>query len=128
MEILAKENCEIAVCTAPSVKGEYNSRVINHANMSQEVRGEGSNKRFICNILPENKDAESLLVVEITPSGNWSSYPPHKHIKIIYLLSLLENLLSQVNPSQGYVIQRVYNESKTLDENISYRQISCISA
>ena len=26
-EILAKENCEIAVCTAPSVKGKYNSRV-----------------------------------------------------------------------------------------------------
>ena len=51
-EILAKENCEIAVCTAPSVKGNYISRMITHENMSQEVRGEGSNKRFICNILP----------------------------------------------------------------------------
>ena len=121
-EILAKENCEIAVCTAPSVKGKYNSRVINHANMSQEVRGEGSNKRFICNILPENKDAESLLVVEvITPSGNWSSYPPHKHDKdnLPFESQLEETYYHRINPSQGYVMQRVYNESKTLDENIS---------
>ena len=121
-EILAKENCEIAVCTAPSVKGKYNSRMINHANMSQEVRGEGSNKRFICNILPENKDAESLLVVEvITPSGNWSSYPPHKHDKdnLPFESQLEETYYHRINPSQGYVMQRVYNESKTLDENIS---------
>ena len=48
--------------------------------MSREVRGQGTNQRFVRNILPDTEPAESLLVVEvITPSGNWSSYPPHKH-------------------------------------------------
>ena len=96
--------------------------MITHENMSQEVRGEGSNKRFICNILPENKDAESLLVVEvITPSGNWSSYPPHKHDKdnLPFESKLEETYYHRINPAQGYVMQRVYNDSKSLDENIS---------
>ena len=44
------------------------------------TRGAGTNARFIRNVLPETAEAESLLVVEvITPGGNWSSYPPHKH-------------------------------------------------
>src|SRR3546814_11741228 len=48
--------------------------------MSREVRGSGTNQRFVRNILPESEPADSLLVVEvITPGGNWSSYPPHKH-------------------------------------------------
>ena len=28
-----EENCEIAVCTAPSVKGNYSSRMITHENI-----------------------------------------------------------------------------------------------
>ena len=48
--------------------------------LHQETRGKGSNIRHVTNILPEWEPAESLLVVEvITPGGNTSSYPPHKH-------------------------------------------------
>src|SRR3989475_9156862 len=37
-------------------------------------------RSHVCDILPETEAAESLLVVEvITPAGNSSSYPPHKH-------------------------------------------------
>ncbi|KGN31011.1 5-deoxyglucuronate isomerase [Knoellia sinensis KCTC 19936] len=40
-------------------------------NASREVRGFG---------LPPVLDADSILVCEvITPAGNWSSWPPHKH-------------------------------------------------
>src|SRR3546814_3349531 len=70
---------ELAVCTAPG--GEtLPPRLIDPATMSREVRGSGTNQRFVRNILPESEPADSLLVVEvITPGGNWSSYPPHKH-------------------------------------------------
>ena len=48
--------------------------------ITREVRGQGTNTRYVRNILPETEAAESLLVVEvITPGGHWSSYPPHKH-------------------------------------------------
>ncbi|GAA3333675.1 hypothetical protein GCM10020331_098650 [Ectobacillus funiculus] len=46
-----------------------------------EQRGILNNKRLVHNILPDSDPtANSLLVVEVfTESGNWSSYPPHKH-------------------------------------------------
>ena len=45
-----------------------------------EVRGAGNATRQINHIVKPEFPAERLLVVEVfTPSGNWSSYPPHKH-------------------------------------------------
>ena len=45
-----------------------------------ETRGYGSQERTIQPILMADQEADSLLVVEVlTPGGNWSSYPPHKH-------------------------------------------------
>ena len=75
----AETDCEIAVCTAPA-EGKLPARVIAPDQVGQETRGKGTNTRHVRNILPETEPAESLLVVEvITPSGHWSSYPPHKH-------------------------------------------------
>ena len=76
----ASGDCELAVCSAPGKRGSHPVRVIGPADISQEVRGKGSNTRHVTNILPETEPADSLLVVEvITPAGNTSSYPPHKH-------------------------------------------------
>lgn len=46
-----------------------------------EVRGAGRSTRQVNNFLaPDAFPAEKLMAVEVlTPSGNWSSYPPHKH-------------------------------------------------
>lgn len=46
-----------------------------------ELRGGGTSSRQVHNFgTPEALDAARLIVCEvITPSGNWSSYPPHKH-------------------------------------------------
>lgn len=46
-----------------------------------EVRGAGRATRQITNFLePTAFPAEKLMAVEVlTPGGNWSSYPPHKH-------------------------------------------------
>ncbi len=77
--IEAVEDCELAICSAPAV-GRFSARVIAPSDVGTLTRGKGANARHIRNILPEDAQAESLLVVEvITPSGHWSSYPPHKH-------------------------------------------------
>ena len=62
---------------------------------------------------------ESLLVVEvITPNGNTSSYPPHKHDKLnLPKESLLEETYyHRLNPPQGFAFQRVYTDDRKLDE------------
>ena len=51
-------------------------------NVAVELRGAGPATRQVNNFLsPEVwPDAERLMCVElITPDGNWSSYPPHRH-------------------------------------------------
>jgi len=46
-----------------------------------EVRGAGVSSRQINNFCSADSfDADRLIAVEVlTPGGNWSSYPPHKH-------------------------------------------------
>lgn len=46
-----------------------------------EVRGAGQFTRQITNFMePDAFPADRLIAVEVlTPEGNWSSYPPHKH-------------------------------------------------
>lgn len=45
-----------------------------------ETRGAGSMSRQVSHILDPESAADRLIVVEVlTPAGNWSSWPPHKH-------------------------------------------------
>jgi 5-deoxy-glucuronate isomerase len=51
------------------------------SDVAVELRGQGRNSRQVHNMgTPEALAASRFMVVEvITPSANWSSYPPHKH-------------------------------------------------
>lgn len=120
--VTAETACEVAVCRAPGLDGTHPVRLITPDDMSLEVRGRGSNTRHICNILPETEPADSLLVVEvITESGNWSSYPPHKHDTddLPHESYLEETYYHRVDPPQGYVTHRVYNDDRSLDESMA---------
>jgi 5-deoxy-glucuronate isomerase len=50
-------------------------------DVAVELRGAGQASRQVNNYCtPEAFEADRLIVVEVlTPGGNWSSYPPHKH-------------------------------------------------
>lgn len=79
ISIRAHDDVELALASAPAT-GKYPARLIPAAGMKRMVRGQGSNTRYVCDVLPETEAAESLLVVEVvTPAANSSSYPPHKH-------------------------------------------------
>ena len=119
--VTAISDAEVAVCTAPGA-GVGAPRLIGADHMSREVRGAGTNQRFIRNILPETEAAERLLVVEaITPGGHWSSYPPHKHDTDTPLVEtqLEETYYHRLKPAQGFAFQRVYTDDRSLDETIS---------
>jgi 5-deoxy-glucuronate isomerase len=57
------------------------SRYIARQDVPVELRGAGRDSRQVHNFgTPEGLDAAALLVCEvITPAGNWSSHPAHKH-------------------------------------------------
>jgi 5-deoxy-glucuronate isomerase len=110
---------ELGVCSAPGASG-HPAKLIPPGTHPQIVRGKGSNTRYVTNIMPEGDGAaNALLVVEvITPGGNTSSYPPHKHDQdnLPHESYLEETYYHRLNPPQGYAFQRVYTDDRSLDE------------
>ncbi|HEX2528854.1 MAG TPA: 5-deoxy-glucuronate isomerase [Geminicoccus sp.] len=116
-KVTATSSLELAVCTAPG-GGDHGARLITPSDVAFSSRGTGSNVRHVRDILPEGKPAHSLLVVEVvTPGGNWSSYPPHKHdVDDPPGETLLEETYyHRLNPSHGFALQRVYTDDRSLD-------------
>ncbi|WP_145411160.1 5-deoxy-glucuronate isomerase [Paenibacillus xylanexedens] len=121
VQITALTKLEIAICAAPG-EGSYPARLIAPEDVGVETRGYGNLERQIHNILPEQKEADSLLVVEVfTPDGHWSSYPPHKHDRdALPDESLLEETYYfRVEPQQGFAIQRIYTDDRSVDETLA---------
>jgi 5-deoxy-glucuronate isomerase len=119
--VTARTDTELALGGAPA-KGELPVRLIEPADMHRLSRGKGTNVRHVCEILPESHPAESLLIFEVkTPSSHSSSYPPHKHdVDNLPTESLLEETYyHRINPSQGFIFQRVYTDSRDIDESMA---------
>ncbi|MCR9135353.1 MAG: 5-deoxy-glucuronate isomerase [Alphaproteobacteria bacterium] len=117
--VTAETELELAVCSAPDESGSLAPRLIAPADLSRETRGQGTNTRYVTNILSEDQPAQSLLVVEvITPGGHTSSYPPHKHDQdnLPHESRLEETYYHRLNPAQGFAFQRVYTDDRSLDE------------
>jgi 5-deoxy-glucuronate isomerase len=118
----ATTDCVLAVCTAPAMPGRE-AQQIGPEGISFVERGKGANTRHIYPIAMEDRDvADSLLVTEVfTPSGNWSSYPPHRHDEDNYpeMTYLEETYYHRLNPAQGFGFQRVFTEDGSLDETMA---------
>ncbi|GAA1873305.1 5-deoxy-glucuronate isomerase [Paeniglutamicibacter psychrophenolicus] len=69
-----------AVALAPA-RAAYPTRLVTAAQTPVELRGAGNCSRQVHNFgTPAALEADRFIVCEvITPAGNWSSYPPHKH-------------------------------------------------
>ena len=113
-------HCELAVGSAPAA-GRYAARVIRPEDVHEEVRGTGTNTRYVYDVLPESIEAESLLVVEVrTPGGHWSSYPPHKHDAAVGGESQLEEIYyHRLSRPGGFAFQRVFTDDRSLDETMA---------
>ena len=97
-----------------------------------ELRGAGQSTRQVTNFMsPESwDDAEALMCVEVlTPDGNWSSYPPHKHdaspecpvqneeIYYFRIGRVGEEACSQ----EGIGLHRLYTGDGAIDETVEVR-------
>ena len=79
--VSAGDGGEVAIATARCDR-RLDARYGSADNVAVELRGAGPATRQVNNFLsPEAwPHADTLMCVElITPDGNWSSYPPHRH-------------------------------------------------
>lgn len=90
-----------------------------------EFRGGDNASRQINSILPPGSACQHLVCVEVyTPSGNWSSFPAHKHDErrvdpetgMLLEAELEEVYFYKTNQPQGFAMQRVYTSDGSLDE------------
>jgi 5-deoxy-glucuronate isomerase len=120
VQMCAERDAEVALCSAPGGTEARPVRVIDPATLRRSVRGQGTNTRYICDILPhDDPTAAHLLVVEVvTPASHSSSYPPHKHdVEQPPLETQLEETYyHRLHPPQGFAFQRVYTDDRSLDE------------
>ncbi len=76
-----------------------------------ELRGAGNASRQVNNFASvEAFECDKLIAVEVlTPNGNWSSYPPHRHDE-------LEEIYYYEITGGGFAYQRVYDGMELLAE------------
>ena len=99
------------------------------AEIEVETRGYGALERRVSPILMADREADSLLVCEvITPGGHWSSYPPHKHDRGDPPRETLleETYYHRIARPEGFALQRVYSEDRSLDEKLSLGDRDCV--
>ncbi|TMR92664.1 5-deoxy-glucuronate isomerase [Nonomuraea basaltis] len=89
-------------------------RYVAAAEVPVEIRGAGQASRQVNNFCaPGVFDCHKLMAVEVlTPAGNWSSYPPHKHDTPNPGEAVLEEIYYFEVAGQGLGYQRVYSSER----------------
>jgi 5-deoxy-glucuronate isomerase len=118
--VSAAVECEFAIAWVLAEKAYPPQRIDPH-DIEVEIRGGDNATRQINKIIPPGFACDRLVVVEVyTPSGNWSSYPPHKHDVLVHnpqgeLLEadLDEIYFYKIDRPEGYAFQRVYTDASS---------------
>ncbi len=120
LDVIAEEGGEFAVTWVPTDRDSA-PWLIRPENVKSGIRGGDNVSRQINDLLPPGSPVHRLVLVEVyTPSGNWSSYPPHKHDRHIVGAdgALIEADLEEVyfykiDRPAGYAYQRVYTSPES---------------
>jgi 5-deoxy-glucuronate isomerase len=110
-------------------EARFPARLITPEHITTELRGKGNASRQINDVVPPGAACDRLVVVEVyTPSGNWSSYPPHKHDVhredgrgTVLEADLEEVYFYKIDRPEGFAVQRVYTDDRSLDEVVVAR-------
>ena len=91
---------------------------VHPGDVHTEIRGAGNATRQINHIIAPDFPADRLEVVEVlTPSGNWSSWPPHKHdVDDMPDEAVLEEIYYyRFRRPEAWAIQRLYRADRSRD-------------
>jgi 5-deoxy-glucuronate isomerase len=89
-----------------------------------EVRGGGAATRQVNNFMSADAfEAERLIAVEVlTPDGNWSSFPPHKHDEHTDREVPLEEIYYfRIRGEGGFGMHRTYTADGDIDVTVTVR-------
>ncbi len=108
---------ELAVAWVPTDL-DHDPFLIKPQDVPISIRGGDNVSRQINDLLPPGSPVHRLVLVEVyTPSGNWSSYPPHKHDVHnenhdghLIEADLEEVYFYKFDKPEGYAYQRVYTD------------------
>jgi 5-deoxy-glucuronate isomerase len=92
--------------------------------VSVEIRGSGSATRQVNNFLAADAfEADRLIAVEVlTPDGNTSSYPPHKHDEATDREVPLEEIYYfRIRGPGGFGLHRTYTTDGEIDATVTVR-------
>jgi len=120
-EVTAETDCDLAFCYCRA-EDRYPARLVPPEEVTIEIRGGGNATRQINHMIKPSFAAHRLMVCEVyTPSGNWSSYPPHKHDvhNPPGEVDLEEFYYYRMDRPEGYAIQRVYTGDRRLDATLT---------
>ena len=127
--VQAEGPVEIALPSAPSDL-EAEPYTIGPSQVTSGVYGAANFKRSLFQILtlasqPDLPACRLIVGETFTPSGNWSTYPPHKHqVDDLPREAYHEEMYYfKVNPSDGFGICHYYNEEGE-EENFTVRDNS----
>ncbi len=121
--VKAVRDCDLAFCYCRA-EDAHPAALIQPSDVRVEIRGGANATRQINHIITPEFSSQRLLIVEVyTPSGNWSSYPPHKHDvhNPPGEVDLEELYYYRIDRPEGYAIQRVYTRDRQLDETLTVR-------
>ncbi len=131
--ITAESPVEIGLTSAPSDL-ETAPYVISPEQVANGVWGAANFRRYFHQILTlaaqPDLPARRLIVGEtFTPSGNWSTYPPHKHeVDDLPREAFQEEMyFFKVNPADGFGICHYYNDHGE-EENFTVRDNTIMMA
>lgn len=122
-KLTAITTCDIAFCYSKA-EVRHAAALVTPADLRVEIRGGGNATRQINHMIQPAFPAHRVLVCEVyTPSGNWSSYPPHKHDvhNPPTEVDLEEFYYFRIDRPEGYAIQKVYTPSRSIDETLTVR-------
>lgn len=89
-----------------------------------EIRGAGLATRQVTNFCaPESFATDRLTAVEVlTPAGNWSSYPPHKHDEERPGEAVLEEIYYfRIRGPEGFGVHKTYAADGSFDHTVTVR-------
>jgi 5-deoxy-glucuronate isomerase len=131
--VTAEEPVQIGLTSAPSDL-QVEPYVIAPAQVMEGVAGAANFKRYLHQILTlagqPDLPARRLTVGEtFTPSGNWSTYPPHRHeVDDLPREAFMEEMyFFKVSPADGFGICRYYNDQGE-EENFTVRDNTIMMA
>ncbi|MFA5394048.1 MAG: 5-deoxy-glucuronate isomerase [Candidatus Ratteibacteria bacterium] len=106
------------------------SYFIKEEKVYTDKRGGSNFSRLVNDVVGMKSPAARLIVGEtIGETGNWSSYPPHKHDRDrMPEESLLEEVyFFRFRPESGFGLMRIYTEDGSIDQPIVIRHNDLVS-